>query len=296
MNSFIFQWPELVFDPAFMAHIDRLALKRFGQQGLAEEAASHVIAGLSANDWAACRHYQGRAQPRTFLLSLAVHLLEEFARQRFGRPRPPEWLKREGDLWVKVWVKICLERQLPQSVIESASQSERDPGFVAAIIRTIKARLPWCGESRREIPADCLCCDESDPADAALIDASIQERLSHVELEQTLLQLHRVFFSNDCPSTQSMNTEPESPWVKFRTQLALTAEELLLLRMVHQEGMKLTQIAKLLGMPSYQPGRLLKDLYQRIAIQLANCNIHIDTTALDANTAEHTLATREVNP
>ncbi|MBB3168033.1 hypothetical protein [Simiduia aestuariiviva] len=279
-------WASLVFDPTFLARVDKLALKRFGQPGLAEEAASFVLEGLSQNQWAACTHYSGRAKPLTYLLTLVNNLLEAFSRQRFGRPRPPEWLKREGDLWVQLWAKVCLERQLIPSVIDAYS-SLREPDFIRDIIRTIKARLPWCGESQREIPADCFQCGTEDPHSPDIEDASIAQRLDEQALEVTLAHLHAVFFSADCPSDANMtnaNIDPTTPrnanWQALRAQLDLTAQEHLLLKLVHQEGVKLNQVAKILAMPSYQPGRLLKALYARIAGALAACNITIDHTQL----------------
>ena len=147
-------WHTIILQPQWLTRLERQAFKRFSQQGLAEEACSYVLEKLSQNHWASCQQYTGKAKPETFLYTLVGNLLEEFARKRFGRPRPPQWLQREGDLWVKLWKMVCLERQLIPIVVEQfAQQSERATEFVHSIIRTIKARLPWCGSSNREIPA-----------------------------------------------------------------------------------------------------------------------------------------------
>lgn len=260
-------WATLVLNPELLARIDRLAQRRFGQPGLAEEAATYALEKISRDNWAACRRYSGAASPSTYLLTLVSHAIEEFSRHRFGRPRPPEWLKREGELWVRVWRFICLERQAPQSVIDRLCQNQqRDPAFVKNVIARIKAKLPWCGASPREIPADCEECG----FEQELASEHLDEHLLGRERESTLLQLHQLFFAEDCPSEETMTDTPN--WQALRDRLNLSAEEKLLLKLVHQQGLKHKQIAAMLGMPAYQPGRLLKALHQRIATVLRECN------------------------
>ncbi|MAZ89292.1 MAG: hypothetical protein CL693_16805 [Cellvibrionaceae bacterium] len=292
-------WAALVFEPAWLQQLDRLALKRFAQQGLAEEASSHVIHRLSEDNWAACQHYGGRAKPNTYLLTLTHNFLEEFSRQRFGRPRPPEWLKREGELWVRIWKMICLERQLVASVIDNLTYNDRrDTGFVQSIIRTIKARLPWCGSSAREIPAECFDCgidgtEAPDSSHPGISDQSTESRLQQHEWEEALLLLAEHLLSEDsakqastdanCPSNSSMNmpSPNQEQLAQLRQQMNLEPQERLLLKMVYQQGLKLNLVAKSLNMPSYQPGRLLKGIHQRIAEALRQANIHFDALAIE---------------
>lgn len=281
MTDAAIDWASLILEPHFLARVDRMALRRFTQPGLAEEAAAYALDKLSQDDWAPCRQYTGRAQPASYLLTLVSHFIEEFSRQRFGRPRPPEWLKREGELWVRIWQRICMERQMPQTVIDNLCANEqRDPGFVRGIIQTIKAKLPWCGVSSREIPADCYDCNNPDEA-----GPSLTTQLDNQALETALAELHRLVFA-DCPSATDMireNTNTGSvpaaadnrPWRRLRDALALTPEEQLLLKLAHQQGLKHKQIALLLGMPPYQPGRLLKSLHERIAQAMRESGIDL---------------------
>ncbi len=287
-------WAALVFEPAWLQQLDRLALKRFTQQGLAEEASSHVIHRLSENSWSACQQFSGRAKPNTYLLTLTHNFLEEFSRQRFGRPRPPEWLKREGELWVRIWKMVCLERQLATSVIDGLTHNDqRDPGFVRSIIRTIKGRLPWCGSSAREIPAECFDCGINGAGETDISDHSTETRLQQHQWEEALLLLSQHLLSEssaqeasadgDCPSNSHMS--PKAPdqqqLAHFRELVNLAPQERLLLKMVYQQGLKLNLVAKSLNMPSYQPGRLLKAIHQRIADALEQANIHFDALAIE---------------
>ena len=257
-----FDWAALVLQPNWLSKIDQLALRRFTQQGLAEEASAYVLDKLSADNWARCQSYTGKAKPETFVITVINHLLEEFSRSRFGRPRPPEWLKREGELWVRIWKMLCLERQPMPSIADQLSHAaERAAEFVHSIMRTIKGRIPSCGQSHREIAAD-----EEVPESVYGTEHTFESALDQHQLEDTLLLVHELLLGDFCPSKNTMqHTNTPEQWQQLRSQLALSDEECLLLKMVYQQGLKLKLVARALDMPDYQPGRLLKQLHQRIA-------------------------------
>jgi len=286
-------WPVIIFQPRWMQRLDQLALRRFSQPGLAEEASGYVIEQLSLDDWAACKQYSGRAKPETYLLTLCHNLLEEFSRKRFGRPRPPEWLKREGDLWVRVWKMVCMERQLLPSVTDQLSLAgQRSTDTIVQIARVIKARLPWCGSSAREIPTDCLChSDDEDSTEFEQTDASTEQKLNHQQLEESLTLINQWLLLPDSPSNKATDinnhikdrptlASPEQ-WQQLRYSLALTSEERLLLKLVYQEGLKLNAVARALNMPSYQPGRLLKALHTRIRQALVDADINFTNNTFE---------------
>ena len=85
------QWQVRVLSEAWLSKIDVKASKRFSQKGLAEEAAAYVLDYLSADNWARCRQYSGKASIEGYLNRLVSNALEDFSRKRFSRPRPPTW-------------------------------------------------------------------------------------------------------------------------------------------------------------------------------------------------------------
>ncbi|WP_226661458.1 hypothetical protein [Microbulbifer aggregans] len=279
-------WPELILSTGWMAKLDRLAHSRFGQQGLAEEASTYVIHRLSEDNWARCRTFSGQSRAETFAQVLAVNLLEEFARKRFGRPRPPTWLQREGELWVRLWKMVCLERQLVPSVIDRlCADKQREPSFIQRTITVIKARLPWCGDSAREIPAACLVVDNSDEPHPEQVDLSTEQSLDKAQWEDALLVIHQLLLSAQNPSMQGMKSEssknsdlimqPDTA-LQLQQRLDLNDEERLLLKMVYQDGLKLNVVAQAMNLPAYQPGRLLNRLHQRIGTALEACGISLE--------------------
>lgn len=274
-------WHEIVLNTKWLTRLDNQAVKRFGQQGLAEEASSYVLEKLAENNWASCHSYTGKAKPETFLYTLTGNLLEEFSRKRFGRPRPPEWLKREGELWVAIWKMVCLERQGAITVIDSLCKlGNREPQFVEGVIRTIKARLPWCGSGHREIPASAVCAYEPEDNDNShdIEGQSIAKQLNAQQLEETLqLMAHLLAFinrpSDEVKFTESALIMNHEQLHNLYLSLKLTQEEQLLLKMAYQEGMKMNAIAKAMNLPPYQPGRLLKGILKRIEHALTEANI-----------------------
>ena len=104
--------------------INRAAVRRFGDNSLAEEAALAVIEGLEFNDWQRVRGYSGKASFSTYVMVLTARLLEDFARTRFGRVRPPLWVKTMGGIWSKLFTALCLERLKVSEAVEVVFQRQ----------------------------------------------------------------------------------------------------------------------------------------------------------------------------
>jgi RNA polymerase sigma factor (sigma-70 family) len=276
-------WRKIIFDPDWMKRLDALAARRFKPVVVAEEATTFVIEKLSNNHWQRLHGFSGKAKPSTYAYSAAVNLLEDYSRKRFGRPRPEAWLQREGGIWLKIWTMHCLERQSKDKIIHTlCNQEKRETDFVAAIIRTIKSRIPNCGAKNTTVSishTDALA-DEDDHSviipsqitlEASINRAELEERLSL--FTELLENLHRP--SNELPAD---NPAPMSSAVmkqlqRLRENLDLTEEEIIVMRMAFQEGLKLKMIAQVLGMPAYQPGRILKRVFKLIITALDDADI-----------------------
>ncbi|MGD8570263.1 MAG: hypothetical protein PVJ39_19405 [Gammaproteobacteria bacterium] len=264
-------WQSLVFQSGWLQKLDQLAARRFGAGGLAEEASSYVIEQLSADNWDKLSSFKGNCKPETFLHTVTANYLEEFSRKRFGRPRPPEWLKRQGELWVQVWKLVCLERQMIQSVIDHLSgQTLREPGFIQHIITTVKARLPWCGDSNREIMLETKNDSDDpdyDPSHHIAHEQTPDDELTENAFGDLLLMLSGLFanpVNQDHFGDVAMSSAGKMAGnhvhilQSLQQKIDLTDEERVLLRMIYQDGMKKSAAAKALGMQEHLPGRILK--------------------------------------
>ena len=255
-------WPEIVFSPEWMSRLERMAARRFVDEVTAEESVTFVIEKLSDDDWARCQQFAGNSKPETWLFSVSSNLLEEFSRRRYGRARPPEWLRQEGDLWVQIWRWLCLERLFPESICDRlCDDGTREAPLIRNIMRAIKARLPWCGVSTLPIPVEYQADDGStlNLADTvAPVPAPLEsmEKDAKEELLASLSALAQM-------STPDALHDP-ALLTLLKKKLALETDELLLLKLHFQEGLSGLAIARLLGVPNHQPGRQIRKLLAKI--------------------------------
>lgn len=281
MNTDTINWSERVFDPVMMAYIDRVASRRFCYQGLAEEAATYVIEHLAHDDWNRCRQFKGSAKPETFLKVIITRALEDFSHKKFGKPRPPVWLKNQGETWVTIWKMVCLERQMPESVKQSMCSINQGIEHISDIIRTIKARLPWCGEVTLEIPAQAndgteFSADEFSNICSLEQMNSTQQQQSWLLFLATWLNHTNITDTKDLLLKHAKLSDFQKTLDQFNQYLALSNEERLLLTLVYQENYKLSSAAKVLGLAEHQPARMLKKIHQRIESGLAHVGMPIE--------------------
>ena len=95
--------------------LEYLAGRRFKTGILAEEARNYVLDALSGNDWEKLRKYRDTGSFKAYLAQLIVRLLEDFARRRFGRKRPPAHVVVRGALWVRLFQLMCIEGYSPSA-------------------------------------------------------------------------------------------------------------------------------------------------------------------------------------
>lgn len=285
------EWPALVFDQSFMQSVDKLALRRFGEGALAEEATTYVVDYLSADDWDKCKAFEGKSQPRTFLYTLSNNAIEEFSRKRFGRPRPPVWLQELGDLWIKLWRSLCLERQMLPAIVDRFCHTDfREPANVHDAARVIKARIPNCGQSSRDDMAVEDIDQISDAEQSSQLNSGCCDEIPmefDTPFHGELLMMIRAIASPDTPadhfSQQSAQHHDgiahkyQHQLEQLRSALSMTDQEIIMLRMIYVEGLSKTATSKAMGLPAHQAGRIVKDVLDRIGDALRQCDLDLDS-------------------
>jgi len=254
-------WPALIFDPAFMAGLERMAARRFVQPVLAEEACTAMLEALSDNEWAALQTFTGKSTPSTFAYAVAGRAMEDYARRKFGRPRPPQWLQAMGQGWVKLWRMLCLERQWPETIKTRLADEFRD-GLIGDAIREIKQRIPRCGE-----PGFSECCVTELGLDTLPDDkgASLDASFEQAQREQALSLMASLLgdgvgeaSGGACPSNE------EEALVRLTASLSLSADDRLLLALHYEDGLASRRIAELTGSSAATVQRRLQGLRGRL--------------------------------
>ncbi len=236
--------------------VNRLARRRFSDEVLAEEAALYVMEVLEKDDWRLLGNYRGSARLKTYFSSVVYNLLEDFARNRFGRVRPPLWLKKLGGIWLTLYRLLCLERF---SYLEATSQAadrykQLRLDQIEKMADRILGEIASCGASQYlQVPVD------EHGHDGRSSPPTTQNIVEEKERELVLKALHDQFFG----------TETGQQKMAAITKLAdcsieLKSEERLLLKLCHVQGLSVAEAGKKLGWNRFQTHGKLRRLYKRI--------------------------------
>ena len=250
--------------------LDRLARKRFPGANTAHEALLYVLEQLEEDDWGRVRAYEGKARFKTYLSLIALRLLEDFARNRFGRARPPSWIKAQGPLWEEVYRLLCLERMSVEDVVNSmtgAASGYRSASIVEEAIGVILSRVIDCGKKSGEAVSL-----EPDDMDAR---TPVHPSLHHLTPEDFLEARERASVLETmahCLNSANSKPNPGAPggesigdisW-RLRSQLDLNTEERLFLKAVYQDGLSVSSAGRLLGWNANQAHGKLRRLLARL--------------------------------
>ena len=166
-----------------------------------------------------------------------------------------------GDTWLTLWKFICLERQpVPVAIDRLAGEDDalRDRHALTDMVKTIKARLPWCGQQSGEIPLEEY--HQDTPGDDDNSDDG---------LEALLLLLHQLVLEQTGEPSLSAWQNPDTLQA-LRGAITLSDEQRLILRMAYVDGLKFSAIARSLNLPTHQPARLAQRAVAHIREVLAS--------------------------
>ena len=237
--------------------INRLASRRFARDVVAEEAALFVINRLEDNDWQRLKSYSGKASLTTYLSTLTFRLLEDFARKKFGRLRPPLWIRNLGGIWELLFKFLCMERLPVQEAVEHVR--ERIPEEALEVLEdsawTIRAQVADCGgHQAREVSLD----EEHDCAGPE--DEPQRQRLEETERDLFFTALFKGLFGTD--GAPGITTGSLTRVLTAGVQLE--AEERLLLKMCYRDNLGVAEAGRMLGMNRHQVHGRLRRLLARL--------------------------------
>lgn len=256
-------WSALFFDPGndlpgkFMAR----ARKRYGDSPDAESAYNYALDAISADNFALLdERYAGTGSAAGFLSISFLNQMEEYARSKYPRVRPPAWLKRLGDLWVRTWQMLCLQRQNPETIVDALGHNtpERRDEIRHATVQ-IKARVPNCGQYVAE---QTTLDDAGTPQVIETDDAP--EEADDREIGVVLLQVLGALIDENAVGPQQ-----EAALATLGDAAVLSDQERLLLQLIYEQGHKIASAARALGLERKQASRLHGAVLQRLRNALA---------------------------
>ena len=250
--------------------INKMAKRRFWRGALAEEASLSVMDALARNDWAALKKYRGEAGFGAFLRAVAVAELENFARARFGRHRPPLWVRRLGGIWEKLYTLLCRERTPLNEAMEfvRASMERASEAEVEAAAQQLLARIPDCGMVLEEVPLD----NAPELAMTALSSPSHEsERRERDEALTTVFQLVVGGGSEAAAKLHGALRE---------VRINISSEERLFLKMCYQDGLAVAKAGRLLGMGRFQAAARMRRLLERLRREFERAGLYQEMLVL----------------
>lgn len=240
---------------AHWEQINRMAVRRFGDTVLAEEAALSVMERLEENNWKRVRAYCGKATFSTYLQVLTGRILEDFARSRFGRVRPPSWVKVLGGVWSKLFSALCLERlQVPEAVeVVFQRQNVSSKKEIEEAAYTLLGRIPGCGsEQGLEVEYD-----ESNIENSA-VHFRTSGQMEDKELREVLAEILGL------QTGEGVSLQEKSVARLKEMKITLLPEEKLLLRLCFQDDLSVVGAGKMIGLNRNQAYGKMRRLLARI--------------------------------
>lgn len=238
--------------------INRLAVRRFGERPLAEEAALSVMNGLLENDGERLKKYSSKSSFAAYLASVTYHLLEDFARKRYGRKRAPLWIRNLGGIWLHLYTLLCLERLEPVEAIEFALQKgdehpvETDVEDAAWIV---KQQVTDCGSHQGlEVGYD----EEQIPVVDEGRCIHQADRIEDLDKKQLFTMLFSIL-------TDKVDDVDKSSLQKLCAfDARLSSEEKLLLKLCYQDELTVAAAGEMLGLNRHQAHGRLRRLLGRV--------------------------------
>ncbi|MFK8015886.1 MAG: hypothetical protein AB8G17_10660 [Gammaproteobacteria bacterium] len=253
-------WSALFFDPGndlsgkFIAR----ARKRYGNSPDAESAYNYALDRVSADNFAMLtERYAGKGSAAGFLSISFLNQMEEYARHKYPRARPPAWLKRLGDLWVRTWQMLCLQRQNPESIVDALGHNESDRrAEILAATAQIKARVPNCGQYVAEVTA----LDDEGPELTSEADDA-PDQASERDTATVLLEVVSSLMSDASATPSAAQREALASVAKA---VAMSDQERILLQLVYEQDHKIASAARAIGLERKQASRLHAALIARL--------------------------------
>ncbi len=245
--------------------INHMAARRFSGP-LAEEAALYVLEKLQEDDCHRLRTHDGRATWQAFIGMLTSRLLEDFARKKFGRLRPPVWLRKLGGIWLDLYDFLCRQRLSSSDAVEMVLvRSTALRKQVDRAARTILAKVTDCG---RHQGLEVELAEDQPPAD------SIGQNHRQSPEETMAAAERRLFFS------LLLETDVDAARLGLVDRLVdalretgLTAEERLLLQMIYRDQIPVREAGRLLGLNVNQVHGRLRRLLSRLRQNLQQAGL-----------------------
>ncbi len=261
------QW-QVIYSSAWTNEFNNLVRKRIPYSAeIAEETMEEVRQELAIK---LSNLDEAPNSLNAYLRTAFRNTLEDYLRKKEGYPRPPEWIKRLGAAYERIYKLLCLERRAVNdihAIMDSLYQHTRD--FVEQVISEVRAGVVNCGSWRESVSMDNALTEVEavgvqDPM-TQTPDAVLQNMDTHALIETILGG------AND----SMVGTAGMEKVLASLRQCQINDDERLLLRLVYTDGHSVSQAARIRNLPDAEARRLLKNTLQRLKQALLDAGISL---------------------
>lgn len=251
-------WAAVFFgDSTLGERLRRRTQRRFGATPDAQAAYNYALDAISDNDWLRLRNgFRGRGSAKGFLAVTFANLLEEYAVKKYGRRRPPAWVKRLGGNWVRAFEMLCLRRLLPETIVDALAGGEHARRDAARrMVQQVGSRIRDCGKyTGEELHADT----------AALMDQAHQANTPDDTMDAAAWRhLQGAVQAVFCGTVEDTATAELAP-ATADDAAVLTASQRLLLKLIYEDGYSVARAARALRWPTHRAHREHKSCLRRL--------------------------------
>lgn len=203
-----------------------------------------------------------------YLRTAFRNTLEDYLRKKEGYPRPPEWIKRLGAAYERIFKLLCLENRAVNDIhAMMGSLYQYTSEFIEQIISEVRAGVVNCGSWR----------------DTVSIDAAIGEVESIGIQRHTNLTPDVILQDMDSSAvfatilgqsnTDSGRSEKVKEILAVLGQCNINEDERLLLRLVYADGHSISEAARATKLADVEARKMLRNVYKRLKQALFDAGI-----------------------
>jgi len=201
-----------------------------------------------------------------YLRTAFRNTLEDYLRKKEGYPRPPEWIKRLGAAYERIYKLLCLENRAVNDIhamLESLYQYTFE--FVEQVISEVRAGVVNCGSWRHTVSIDAAVSDVETASMHSQLNQSPESILE--DMDSTAV------FATILGQQASGHSEKIIEILSLLGQCQINDDERILLRLVYADGHSISEAARLIKIKDAEARKRLKSVYQRLKQVLTGAGI-----------------------
>jgi RNA polymerase sigma factor (sigma-70 family) len=269
-------WQIILFDTqkGLIQYFDKIAVKYFPHDHReAEQAVNDAINIISANDFARMKKSGTISNPRAYMTTVVTNLIRDASISKYGKCRPPEWVKRLGSTWTQIHKSLCCYQQDISQVCSALVSKDMSEPTILMICKEIKVKHLKCGSELSKPSLKSLQYEPENDIDfeQKVSSVSLESDLDHQDFSLLLDALSQVLFGDPIKQSGPILASVQ----QLKKHINLEPQQVLVLKLVYQENMSISQAAELLNIKRHTVDYQMKNTMKQLKDAFEKCEIYL---------------------